>query len=227
MVKLNWSAIGSAAGNALGGIFNSGGSLAASFMSYNSAKKLLQQQQDFQERMSNTAHQREVADLRAAGLNPILSATGGSGASTPTGGSPSSIDYDNPVATALQYKQMRENIDLTKEQKENYKADSYLKGNQANVEAERFNTQVAQTSLLLNEIKNQTALTVAQIDNLRKQGYAAVKNANTNSARAVADIKYTNERSRGYSYGIKNISYSGNQIKFPSYGEIKKYVGLK
>lgn len=58
-------------------------SMSAAQMEYNS--KEAQKNRDWQEYMSNTAHQREVKDLMAAGLNPVLSASGGNGAAVTSG----------------------------------------------------------------------------------------------------------------------------------------------
>lgn len=64
---------------------------ASGYMSAQSSAKanernvaLARENRDVQIDLANTAHQREVADLRAAGLNPILSATGGAGAAVPS-----------------------------------------------------------------------------------------------------------------------------------------------
>lgn len=110
---------GEVMGGALGGAFGMfGGSRA------NAANaRMAREQMDFQERMSSTAHQREVADLRKAGLNPILSATRG-GASTPGG---QTATMQNVAASAMDAARSGQEIRNMKEQWHNINMDTTAK----------------------------------------------------------------------------------------------------
>lgn len=61
--------------------------------------KEAQKNRDWEETMSNTAYQRAITDMKAAGINPILAA-GNGGASTPTGGAASTSAMQAHMANA-------------------------------------------------------------------------------------------------------------------------------
>ncbi len=135
----------------LGAIAGLAGSAISGLMGMSSAKR----QMKFQEKMSSTSHVREVADLKAAGLNPILSATGGGGASSPSGAGFSGVNPAESISSAMDIKLKKTEIKKREEEINN------LFSTRLNTRAQ---TRLLEANRVLTSAQAPGALREAEID---------------------------------------------------------------
>jgi len=139
----------------------------------------------FQERMSSTAHQREVRDLQAAGINPMLSRMG-SGATTP-GGDRAQMEDPAPraISSALAVQQARANIELTRRQAELAATQAGdIRTTWSSGRGELLQQQVAAGALNLAQMRE--ALPIA-LERAREEVKLTSSSAQAARARAVLD----------------------------------------
>lgn len=130
-----------------------------------------QKQMDFQREASDTSYQRQIADLKAAGINPMLVAKLG-GASTPGGAMP---QFVNPGAMAAQAYSAAQSSGASAQQAETTENLSMQQMRQIDAATDKIRAEIENIPLEGNRLKQLIFLMSEQESLYRAQGYESLE----------------------------------------------------
>lgn len=188
----------------IGSVVGAVGSIFGAKSQNDANRSISSDQMAFQERMSNTAYQRSMKDMREAGLNPILAYKQGGASSPPGAAIPAVNELEPGISTALQTLRLREELS-------NIRADTDTKKTLAKLQEKLREKASADTTaakaLAVNQAK-QAELTDAQIGTQRMDTIvrgldAFLRQENVHSAREEVQIRrLEKERTRDYGESV-------------------------
>ena len=115
-----------------------------------------QRNRDFQERLSNTAYQRQVEDMKSAGLNPMLAYVKGGGASSPAGSTGQAVNaqYTSPIQGAVSYRLTSAQAAKTEAEKPNVEAHTKVLQSQYDLNNAQYDLVLQNTEKVFKEARN-------------------------------------------------------------------------
>lgn len=178
---------------------------------------MTQAQWKHDEYMANSAHQREVADLRSAGLNPVLSATGGSGAATTSTPVIQSNSASASVSARQQAKAQQLQAGL---QVFGDLIQAQLKDKELNIASKNADTNLMNAVTQSKQTDSNTALQNSQIANYVYQNRNLTAQEKLNLAKsqeAAAHINFMNLQGNSLAYQNSLNSALAKQADVNSY----------